>query len=109
MEHKDVDREIAQLKGIRFTAHLWGDGTITLDTFDGVKMKTLPFWSDGDVYDLFWELPETDRQWIRTNAQKQYGTFDNGTPLMGYDHKAIIERWLMWRKGLLATAPGDEQ
>jgi len=101
MQHNDIDREIARLKMISPTPLLWGDGSITLNVADGDTMKTLPFWSEGDVYDLFWELPESERVWLSKNAIKQLGTFYDGKPLIGYDHKVVIQRWLDWKKGNL--------
>jgi len=101
MKHTDLDREIAELKGIAYIPLLWGDGSVTFNVIDGDKTRTLPFWSEGDVYDLFWELPESQRHWLWENARIQVAAFNDGSPLTGYDHKAVIQRWLEWRKGQL--------
>jgi hypothetical protein len=101
MKHNDIDRDIAILKHIDYVPLVWGDGSVTFNVPDGNTMKTLPFWSEGDVYDLFWELPESERRWLSKNAMKQFGAFDNGTPLTGYDHMAVIQRWLDWKMGKL--------
>src|SRR5258706_15708057 len=99
MKHTDLDREIAELKGIAYIPLLWGDGSVTINVIDGDKTRTLPFWTECDVYDLFWELPESQRHSLLENARIQVAAFNVESPLTDYDNKGFIQRLLKCSSG----------